>query len=759
MLSLAMAASSVAAGVVADDGATVQQRCESGGYVDSAASCNRLAAQTSDPAVARLYRLRAARHDLWQCQRSGITTCHEAMATLWAHSEDPAEVTMAAGYLQKVCAEDKRPAACQVAALAAWYGRGVPVDAVATFAWGHRCEHCTSFTPDYVPKELVGPWTNSPPEVRAARIKALAAAGAPFETILALKHERSDGVLAQGVLEQLADEIAAARWRVEIDPLLAKQQWRAALASADMLVERLPSPSVKARRDRLHADLLRRHLDAMKGARAARLPLAERVHAAVARLLGAEVEIPPDATPAWRELPIHPKLTGLDGSCNSLLSDLNNRYPPAAANVEIRAPLACSRVTRKETRIVSKPEWKTITTEKRTKIKGTTEVRSTMCVGGYKRAGESDICSVITTTPDRVEVTTETHKEKVMRDVREEYSVERVVVRGTLEGPIGTATVDGERADGVEVIAEAVDSLIGRVKDAQIEKELAKAKGAPPLVVEEQKLRALTLGRDSDLAGTFGLSGAQLTKLLAERTLPKEHPAEIAWATAPEEAPARVAFEYVASRYPEPKLPAMPEPTPAPTVVEHRDVEKPFTMPSLLPGQTLIGAGALLRSGGMDETRGVGLRAEYGMHLDSTWDLALGVMLAGGYDKTFGASFDGQLAFGTGYKSENVQAIWLAGGGAGKLASRDANGRIVGDAAFDVFHGPDLTIGAESEGLLAHARFFWIYGGSILSGTRITAEVAYRWLAGNELGLALTRNHLATDENILGLGLIYRTAR
>jgi hypothetical protein len=35
----------------------------------------------------------------------------------------------------------------------------------------------------------------------------------------------------------------------------------------------------------------------------------------------------------------------------------------------------------------------------------------------------------------------------------------------------------------------------------------------------------------------------------------------------------------------------------------------------------------------------------------------------------------------------------------------------------------------------------------------------YRWPAGNELGLALTRHHLGNDENILGLALIYRTAR
>jgi hypothetical protein len=184
-----------------------------------------------------------------------------------------------------------------------------------------------------------------------------------------------------------------------------------------------------------------------------------------------------------------------------------------------------------------------------------------------------------------------------------------------------------------------------------------------------------------------------------------------------------------------------------------------FSLPQLLPRGTLVGAGVSQRSGGTDQPRGLGLRAEYGLGLDSTWDLSFGVMLAGGYDETFGASFDGQLALGTGYKGENVQAQWLGGAGAGKVPGYDSSGQREGGVAFDVFHGPDLTIGAEADGLVAHARLLFVYGGGLSSGTRITGDAVYRWPAGNELGLALTRHHLGNDENILGLALIYRTAR
>lgn len=758
----------LASSAFADTSEDVDRRCEEGGYVDSAELCD-LRAKIADefgkpPEVGQAFRLRAARHRLWQCKDPTSEPCLQALDRLWAESEDPAEVTMAAALYQQGCAQTHTAAACMRASAAAWHGRGVPVDAVASLAWARQCTSCTTFTPDVLaPPHAAMEWAKTDEQTDLARIRALAAAGALAEAEAVLQRARERKDLSAPAATTLADELGTALWRVEVEPHVAHGQPLVALGAAEQLVDRFGSPRLREQRNRLRATLQAVQLDQMRQASAARLPQAARFHALWADALGADVVVPA-ATDPFADLPSNVKLTGLPSSCDWLAPGLDLRYRPERARTEIRASLVCTHTTEQRTVTTTTTANEEVREPRTRTVPGECSQTRVLCVGGYKT---SDWCIKTECTPAR-EVT---YYEKVVKPVtrtkHEQKQHTRATVRGRLDGPFGTATIDFDQGgfDGVDdgalaAVAREVDRMVQPVKDAQLAKERAGAKAAPSaLVRQEHLLRAMALGLPATaLAEATGLTSQQLDELLEYARFALPAPPAPATGPLALAAPTAIDSGFSTARFPAPTRPAMSGPT---EDVSTTMVAGPRRGPSSprLPRGLLFGAGALRRAGGMVEGTGAGVRVEHGLQLARSFRLTHVVMLAGGYDAELGPSFDARAGVATGVRTGAVTAQYMLGLGFGVLGARDEQtGASRSESGADLFHGADLTIGKD-RGLALHGRFLFVMGGPIDSGTRITGELLYRRVAGDEVGLAITRHHVENGENVVGLGLLYRTAR
>lgn len=712
----------------ASAGPSLVEICRDPRYTESSSACFQLARQASSPEVARDLMMTSARRDLWACDEN-LTgpRCRQAVGTLFEQATEPADVTQAVAILQRMCV-DTDEVGCRHVSTAFWYGRGVPVDAVASARWHRRCTACDgAFDPEGLVRDLPEPWAAAPSdEGRRERVDALIAAR-EYEAAAAV----SAAWPARAEIEAM---ILDTRWRAEVEPLRAQGKLIAAIGTGRRI------PGAAPRLAGLEAELAAPHLRWMEEARARRLPLAARFHALVAALFDKNVTVPPEPTTDLAALPTRFTFTWAGDSCVNLRFVLADRYPSRDANVEVQAALTCSvRSTSREvreTRIVGRERIE----HKRTReVPGECSTVQTPCMAELMGKG-----CYTTRCSTKTEHYTEYEDVPIEETKMVTHYDTHVTVSGTITSRFGTAPVEHTQSgDVAPAVAElgaereigwTIDAWRRSVVKEAIDKELALARRATGLAAEEHLLRAFTLGAPADpLAPASGLDVGQVTSLLRAGTID---------------------LPYVAAPGPtdgEPELIALAAFDPAPTLhAEPPDRGPRWPERVRLPRQLAIVGDVVLWKDRDENTQpGGGARLELASSLERTGDVVLRVSAAA--FTVDGKVLDGRLAIGTGLRRGALAIVAEVGGGVQSLPVMDAQ-RIELDGGWSV-----AVAHRRATGFGASFRYEALYGGALDTETRWTLEVARRSARGSAIGAELWRHRWEeAQETLFGVGLCYR---